>query len=173
MIYNLIFGDKRCIFDPKSINHDMETEMTFHHIIPIQIRFSDVDQFGHVNNSVYFSLYDLAKTSYFREVFGEQDWSKFAVVVANIHADFQAPVFFSDDLAIETTVLHLGNKSFSLLQRAVDRKDGSIKCQCRTIMVGYDIASKQPIPIPDNYKQAICAYEGKTIEEFKQQSVDF
>ena len=25
---------------------------------------SDVDQYGHMNNSSYFSLYDLAKTSY-------------------------------------------------------------------------------------------------------------
>ena len=72
----------------------MADEISFRHIIPIQIRFSDVDQFGHMNNSVYFSLYDLAKTSYFRDVFGEHDWRKFAVVVANINADFLAPVFF-------------------------------------------------------------------------------
>lgn len=144
----------------------MEDEIYFKHVIPAQIRFSDVDQFGHMNNSVYFSLYDLAKTTYFKDVFGDlHDWNKFAVVVANINADFMAPVFFSDELIIETTVVHLGNKSLTLLQRAVNKSSGVLKCQCRTVLVGYDVTSKEPIPIPMIYKKAICDYEGKTLEE--------
>ena len=143
----------------------MAEEIQFKHVIPAQIRFSDVDQFGHMNNSVYFSLYDLAKTSYLRDVFGPQDWSKFAMVVANINADFLAPVFFTDNLVIETTVLHLGNKSFTLLQRAVDVETKDVKCQCRTVMVAFDIENQLPIPIPMEYKNAISQYEGKTLEE--------
>lgn len=144
----------------------MEDEIYFKHVIPAQIRFSDVDQFGHMNNSVYFSLYDLAKTTYFKDVFGDlHDWNKFAVVVANINADFMAPVFFSDELIIETTVVQLGNKSLTLLQRAVNKSSGVLKCQCRTVLVGYDVTSKEPVPIPMIYKKAICDYEGKTLEE--------
>lgn len=149
----------------------MAEEIEFKHVIPAQIRFSDVDQFGHMNNSVYFSLYDLAKTSYLRDVFGPQDWSKFAMVVANINADFLAPVFFTDNLVIETTVLHLGNKSFTLLQRAVDTETKEIKCQCRTVMVAFDIESQLPIPIPQNYKDAISKYEGKSLEEMAKRIV--
>jgi acyl-CoA thioester hydrolase len=26
----------------------------YHHVLPVQIRFNDVDKFGHVNNTVYF-----------------------------------------------------------------------------------------------------------------------
>lgn len=36
-------------------------EIEFHHSLPIQLRFNDVDKFGHVNNTVYFSFYDLGK----------------------------------------------------------------------------------------------------------------
>ena len=53
----------------------MEEDFKFKHVMPAQIRFSDVDQFGHVNNSVYFSLYDLAKTTYIKEALGDIDWS--------------------------------------------------------------------------------------------------
>ena len=28
----------------------------FRHVMPLQIRFNDVDKFGHVNNTVYFDL---------------------------------------------------------------------------------------------------------------------
>ncbi|WP_418827905.1 acyl-CoA thioesterase [Phocaeicola sp.] len=146
----------------------MADDMKFRHALPVQIRFNDVDQYGHMNNSSYFSLYDLAKTSYLRDVFGNKDWHHIGIVVANINADFLAPVFFSDDLIIETTVIHLGHKSFTLLQRAVNKASGVLKCQCRTVMVGYDVATKEPVELPADFKQAVCDYEGKSLEELSQ-----
>ena len=125
----------------------MAEDIKFRHTMPVQIRFSDVDQFGHMNNSVYFSLYDLA------------------IVVANINANFFMPVFFSDHLVIETAVVHLGHKSFTLLQRAVTTDTHEVKCECRTVMVGYDLATKEPKLISEDYKKAICRYEEKTLEE--------
>ena len=143
----------------------MEEDIKFNHFMPAQIRFSDVDQFGHVNNSVYFSLYDLAKTTYFKEVLGMEEWGDVVVVVANINANFLVPIFFSDKIVIETTTVQLGNKSFTLYQRAVDIESGMVKCECRTIMVVYDMATKEPVAIPQAYKDAICKFEGKTLEE--------
>jgi acyl-CoA thioester hydrolase len=143
----------------------MEEEFKFNHFMPAQIRFSDVDQFGHMNNSVYFSLYDLAKTTYFKDVFGMAEWGEQVVVVANINANFYQPVFFSDEMEIATAAVHLGNKSFTLLQRAVAKNTDEVKCECRTDLVMYDLYTKEPMPIPQAYKDAICRYEGKTIEE--------
>ncbi|MBQ8889214.1 MAG: acyl-CoA thioesterase [Bacteroidaceae bacterium] len=143
----------------------MEEEIKFNHAMPAQIRFSDVDQFGHVNNSVYFSLYDLAKTTYFRDVLGLSEWGDVAVVVANINANFLMPVFFSDNIKIETATVQLGNKSFTLLQRAVVKGTGEVKCECHTTMVMYDLLTKEPTSIPQHYKNAICRFEGKTLDE--------
>lgn len=145
----------------------MEVDMKFNHVMPAQIRFSDVDQFGHVNNSVYFSLYDLAKTTYIKEALGDIDWSEQAIVVANINANFFTPVFFMDNVEIETAVVQLGHKSFTLLQRAVSTETRDVKCECRTVMVLYDLIMKEPMLIPDEYKEAICRYEGRTPEELE------
>ncbi len=148
----------------------MTDMMRLRHRMPVQLRFSDVDQFGHVNNSVYFSLYDLAKTTYMKDVFGTNDWNDLAIVVANINANFFQPLFFSDNVYIETSVVHLGNKSFTLLQRAVDETTDEVKCECRTVMVGYDINNKEPKPIATEYKTAICEFEGKTLDELSQKN---
>jgi acyl-CoA thioester hydrolase len=32
-------------------------------------------------------------------------------------------------------------------------------------MVLYNLLTKEPMQIPDEYKKAICEYEGKTLEE--------
>lgn len=143
----------------------MEAVSKFKHVMPAQIRFSDVDQFGHVNNSVYFSLYDLAKTTYVNDVLGNANWGEMAIVVANISANFFTPVFFSDKVEIETSVVQLGNKSFTLLQRAVSAETHEVKCECRTVMVLYDLILKEPMQIPDEYKKAICDFEEKSLEE--------
>lgn len=143
----------------------MEEDVKFRHVMPAQIRFSDVDQFGHVNNSVYFQLYDLAKTTYFKDVLGMSDWGDVVVVVANINANFLMPVFFSDSIEIETATVQLGNKSFTLFQQAKVKGTNEVKCECRTTLVMYDLLTKEPTPIPERYKNSICQYEGKTLEE--------
>ena len=139
--------------------------------MPAQIRFSDVDQFGHVNNSVYFSLYDLAKTTYVKEVLsGRMKWNEVGIVVANINANFMSPIFFMDNVNIETATVELGNKSFILMQRAVDAESGVVKCECRTVMVVYDLKTQTPMQMPDEYKQAICEYEGRTLGDLAKKS---
>lgn len=149
----------------------MIQDVTFKHSMPAQIRFSDVDQFGHVNNSVYFSLYDLAKTTYVKDVLsGRMKWNEVGIVVANISANFMSPIFFMDHVNIETATVELGNKSFTLLQRAIDPESGTVKCECRTVMVVYDLKTQTPIPMPADYKQAICDYEEHTAEELSKKS---
>ena len=124
------------------------------HTYPVQLRFSDVDQLGHVNNSVYFSLYDLGKTAYMRDVLGERvDYRRTSMVVANLNANFFAP-----------STVHLGNKSFVLWQRAVCEDSGEVKCECRTVMVAFDAETQQAIPIPQAWKEAIARFEGTTVE---------
>ena len=75
-------------------------EIEFHHSLPIQLRFNDVDKFGHVNNTVYFSFYDLGKTEYFASVCPGVDWEKDGIVVVHIEADFLAQIFSSDHIAV-------------------------------------------------------------------------
>ena len=78
-------------------------EIEFHHSLPIQLRFNDVDKFGHVNNTVYFSFYDLGKTEYFASVCPGVDWEKDGIVVVHIEADFLAQIFSSDHIAVQTS----------------------------------------------------------------------
>lgn len=135
----------------------------FHHQIPAQLRFSDVDRFGHVNNSVYFSLFDMSKEKYFMDVVGKDPFHQVCIVVANVNANFLAPIYFPDEIAIQTAIVHLGNKSFTLHQRAVNVRTKEVKCDCRTVMVCLDMNDKVSVPIPQNFRERIEAYEGRVL----------
>ncbi len=143
--------------------------MTFRHTLPVQLRFSDVDQLGHVNNSVYFSLYDVAKTAYLSAALGDGvDYRRSSLVIANINANFFVPVFFTDRIVIETSAVRLGNKSLTLCQRAVCEATGEVKCECRTVMVAYDVESRQSFSLPAAWRDAIARFEHRTVEELEQ-----
>lgn len=134
---------------------------TFNHRLPVQIRFNDLDSYRHVNNNAYFSYYDLGKEGYFREVF-DCDFRLQPVVpvIASIKADFFVPIVYGDEVEVETRVTHLGNKSFTLLQRAVRVGTEQVLCQCETVMVCYNVEEKCSAVIPPAYRAAIKRFEG-------------
>ena len=140
-----------------------QQNIAFHHRIPVQLRFSDIDKFGHVNNSVYFSLFDMCKTKYLLEVVGEHVFDTMGIVVANINANFLAPIYYQDEIAVQTSITRLGNKSFTLLQRAINTRTKEVKCECLTIMVTFDLIKNQSIPIPENFKDKVREYEAALI----------
>ena len=121
----------------------------FHHVLPLQIRFNDVDKFGHVNNTVYIQFYDTAKTDYIASVCKGVDWERLAIVVVKIDAEFVAQIKADDHIACRTRVVKIGNKSFHLEQDVIDVDTQEVKSRCFSIMVLYDLEHQQTIPIPD------------------------
>lgn len=138
-------------------------EITFHHTLPIQLRFNDVDKFGHVNNAVYFSFYDLGKTDYFSSVCPGVDWERDGIVVVHIEADFVTQIFGSDHIAVQTAVTEIGKKSFRLMQRVIDRDTGEVKCTGTSVMVAFDLEKHQSKPLTEEWVKAICEFEGRDV----------
>ena len=61
-------------------------------MLPLQIRFNDIDLLGHVNNEMYFAYMDLGKMRYFQEMMDDKlDWRAINTVVANVNCDFMRP----------------------------------------------------------------------------------
>jgi len=132
---------------------------TFRHRMPAQLRFSDVDRFGHVNNSVYFSLFDMCKTRYFNDVVGTDIFDRMAPVVVHIEANFISPVYFPDEIVIDTSIVKIGNKSFTLLQRALNQRTEEVKCYCETVMVMMDTVTNESVEIDSEFRTKVSSYE--------------
>ncbi len=139
---------------------EQEDNRIFHHIIPLQIRFNDVDKFGHVNNTIYFQFYDTAKTDYFASVCKNVDWESVAIVVVKIEAEFLAQIKGDSHIAGRTRVTRLGHKSFTLEQEVFDTDTQEVKSKCMSIMVLYDLKNHEAIPLPDSWRKAIASYDG-------------
>lgn len=137
----------------------------FRHSVPVQIRFNDIDTLGHVNNSVYFQFFDLGKAQYFTAVKGNNmDWSKVDIVVANVNCNFISPIYFSEDIAVRTQVSEIRNSSFTIIQQLINVNTGEVKCQCTTIMVGYDVAKRMSKPISQDWIDGLTEFEQRQLK---------
>jgi len=136
-------------------------EIKFNHVTPIQLRFNDFDALGHVNNSVYLSFYDLGKTTYFQQVLPDVVISReVGMVIADIHVSFMLPVYPGENVAVETAVVEIRNKSFRLFQQLVDMDTKEVKCVCHTVMVCYDAKTKSTRTVSDTWRKAMADFEG-------------
>ena len=138
----------------------MKSHSEFKCIIPVQMRFNDIDGQRHVNNAVYQSYYDLGRSGYFTAIKGASyEPGGRSVVIASIRTDFFIPIFFNNSIQVESRVSKVGNKSLTMLQRITDSFSGEIKSTCTTIFAGFDYSTQKSIVIPDEIRQAIEKYE--------------
>ncbi|MCD6067706.1 MAG: thioesterase [Bacteroidetes bacterium] len=136
----------------------------FKHQFPIQLRFIDIDKLGHVNNAVYHSYFEMARVAYFDDLLGDRvDWKAKGMILAKALVDFKIPVRLSDKITCYTKVSRIGTKSFdlsNLLVKAGPEGQELIAAEAVYTIVCMNYETQQTIVIPDNWLEAIRAFEG-------------
>lgn len=115
---------------------------------PIELRFSDLDLYGHVNSVVYFTYLETARVKLFQDFFHAMTARNIFTLVAHAECDYKLPILFGDSLIVSVTIGRVGVSSFDLGYRL---HDGSEKtyATARTTMVCFDNVRKTTIPVPD------------------------
>ncbi len=132
----------------------------FRHGQDVQMRFSDIDLLGHVNNSIYFQYMDLGKIQYFTEVLGDRlNIRKESMVIVNVSCEFYHITRFDEPLRVLTRVDEIGESSMILEQRIINPLTDDVKTVARTVMVGFNLPQNEKMRIPDSWREAIAAYE--------------
>lgn len=133
--------------------------MTFKSKIPIQIRMTDIDPLGHVNNGVFFSYYDVGRLHYLSQIKDDVHWETIEKVIVRLECDFMESIIYTDDISVETKVIEIGNKSLKMMQRIVDNNTGKIKSTCLSILSGYDKQNNISKAISDEFREKVAAFE--------------
>lgn len=142
--------------------HPDQVIKLFKFSIPIQIRFSDIDGYLHVNNGVYFNYMEHARALYLHQVC-EWDFAQVGAVVANINLDFFKPINFFDQPLAYVRCISIGASSFKLEQVLMgNTKNGepTIFSKAVITMVTVDMNSMKPIPLPDEYVTKMRHHDG-------------
>lgn len=127
----------------------------------LQVRFRDCDPLGHVNNAVYSTYFEVARVGYWNTLFGDLRTRGPGFIVARMEVDFRAPAEPGDELEIRMRTDAIGRSSFVLVGQIVRPTDGTLIADSRGVMVTYDYRRGVSIPVPDDTRQRIEAFEGR------------
>lgn len=149
----------------KSKKQDKKTEHvdqldSFKYKTAIETRFADFDMMGHVNNAVYFTYMEIARSKYWMQAIG-WDWKKTGVVIAKASLEYIKPIFIDDKISMYVRTSRIGKSSFDLEYLLVKVKNGEeIVCsKGKTVCVAFDYQTKQAAPIPINERSKMMVFE--------------
>ncbi|MBF6614683.1 MAG: acyl-CoA thioesterase [Chloroflexi bacterium] len=135
----------------------------FYHTV--DVRFADIDMFGHVNNAKYLTYMESARVAYYTAVTGLTEPRDFSMTVASARLDFHKPAFYGQSLKVYTRIARIGNKSWSLEHEIRDAATEDLLCSGSTVNVFYDYKSGQSRPIPTETIAKMERFEQRTLKD--------
>lgn len=137
---------------------DNEATGTRYHSTRVNLRWSDFDQFQHVNNASYLEFSQDARIDFVRDVLTEMDISVPAFIVRWASVDYRKPLSSSDtQVLIQSFMYELGEKSFKMRQY-IRNGQHKIVAVVDTVNVGVDIMTGKSRPWNESDINAISMF---------------
>lgn len=100
--------------------------------IDLQLRWSDEDALGHVNNARVLTLMEEARLRW-TQPRGNSGRFQHGTVVASLTVDYLRPLYYQPNMIVRLSVVRIGTKSFTL--RHVGFQDGEPAFDGTSVMV--------------------------------------
>src|SRR6476646_4890894 len=137
----------------------MPIDVVFRH--RLDVRFRDCDAMGHVNHAVYFTYFEQARLTCWRQLTGAAS-PHTSVIIAHAECDYRAPAHFGDELEIRVGVGEIGRSSFTLLYEIAQLAGDGVVATGRTVMVSYDYEKRSATPLPVPARDLLQRLKGQT-----------
>ncbi|MCP4296195.1 MAG: acyl-CoA thioesterase [Proteobacteria bacterium] len=121
--------------------------MTRKFSVEIEVRFADLDAYGHVNNAVYLTYLETARVRSFDQNFVDFLHKGLHFVVARAECEYKKPILLNDKLIVEFEIPKFGKISFDIMY-LLHNGEGLIYSKAKTTMVAVDSNTKKTMIIP-------------------------
>jgi acyl-CoA thioester hydrolase len=123
--------------------------------VKIEVRWRDIDHYGHVNNAVYLNFLEEARDRLIVELFGEE--AAWDFVVARIEIDFRAQVTQGDGpVTVRCEVAGIGTSSLRTTEQ-IRRADGVLAAGSVTVVVPREPDRARSRPLTPEERQVLEA----------------
>lgn len=124
---------------------------------PVLTRWADNDMFGHLNNAVYYALFDTAINGWINTTRSTDPLAaEWLAVVAESGCRYLSELSFPDPLTVGLAVRRLGRTSvtyrlgvFHAPRERIASSDQAVAAVGHWVHVYVDRAHRRPVPIPE------------------------
>jgi len=112
---------------------------------PIQVRWRDLDAFGHVNNATFASYLEMARTEAWNQLFGGRDALAIPFFVRRLEIDYRRPIGLDDEVRVWLRVGETRGASFTFEYLVEAAKE--VAAEASTKLACVDKTTGRPVPI--------------------------
>ena len=127
------------------------------YVVPHQVIFRDVDGFGHVNNAVFLTYFEIARNAMWLEIIGGTHWSHINFILARAEVDFRKQINM-EEIEIRVRIGTIGRTSFETLYEIRKKNGDELAATGRAVAVLYDWARQSKIEISDELRRRVTEY---------------
>jgi len=121
--------------------------------LEIEIRPADIDELGHVNNTVYVRWVQEAAIAHWRAAASPQAQKDLVWVVVRHEIDYKHPAFPGDRIRARTWVGPASRLAFERNTEIARARDGKLLARARTLWVPLDPRTGRPCEVSQEVRQ--------------------
>ena len=122
----------------------------------MQVRLNDADALGHINNAIYLTYLETARSGMIEEALGQDAWWDWIAAHVSIDYLHEIPVT-QKEVKVTCRALRIGNSSIRTRDEAL-LPDGTVAARAEAVIVVRDRSTGKSRPLTDAEKQAFSAY---------------
>lgn len=141
----------------------MEISNYKHSIIEV-VRFHEVDMMSVCNNAVYFNYFEDARIKYVQDLIKNFSLKEILAghsyfIMAHNEADYIEPALLEDELIVYTRVNFIKKTSFGFRHLIEKKSSKKIITRGGGVFVHIDKETKTPVPLPQEFYDAVKSFE--------------
>jgi acyl-CoA thioester hydrolase len=127
-------------------------------VVPHEVTFRDIDFFGHVNNAVYFTFFEWARTKYWLTMLGGQLPRDIGFIVARAECDFRLQIEFAEPIEIAVRVGEMRTTSLDFVYE-IRKSTGGIAAIGKVVVVLFDWTTQAKRPIDEDLREQVREFQ--------------
>lgn len=121
----------------------------------LQIRWRDMDAYGHVNNAVYLNYLEEARDAWVQRVLGPVADDVWHFVLARVAIDYRSELTQSDREVVVRCGLESIGRSSIRTREEVRKLDGTLSAEAASVIVPRDPTSGRSRPLTEAERAAL------------------
>jgi acyl-CoA thioester hydrolase len=130
-------------------------------VVPYQVIWRDLDAIGHVNNAVFFTYFEWARTKYWLELTGGSEPFDIGFIVARAECDFHRQLNLGDRLLICTRIAEMRHTSLDFTYELREANGEELAATGKVTVVLYSWGAKSKLPITGELRRKVDAFQSQ------------
>jgi acyl-CoA thioester hydrolase len=127
------------------------------YVVPMHVIFRDLDAFAHVNNAVFLTYFEWARTVMWLELTGRHDVRGVTFIVARAECDFRLQLEL-EPIEVGVRIQDMRTTSFDFVTE-IRKANGQLAAAGKVVVVLFDWEKQAKVRISDELREAVALFQ--------------